>query len=267
MNIQSTYSDHASVLVTVDDRVYAPYNFEHKFDTSGSEQTNVSQKHAESTPHLLTAKSRRGAVSPASREDMLAMKTAQLVSERVAREGRVTLSHLGREFALDAFVRQTARWVASLTVPTLQPLAPARRVQVAARAVDPTDYDEKLDLILDGVGRVLATYCHYLPDTRWMPLLNVMSGISDACVLGWRSPDGAVVLDLLDTLGPARAPDDHGDEIADVLRVGRHQFGPDLTAVRYLPAFTMSQARLYYPGGYWEPYLLAAPVPALRLAA
>ena len=266
MNVQSTPTSRRFDLVTAARRVYAAKQFERLFDIGGSEQTNAVQIQADPTPLLLTVQSRRGAACPVPRKDLLAVKTAQLVAEHLADEAHSEMSRLGREFNLNACVRRFLRSTATLMAPTLQPLSLTQRRTVAARVVNPRDNGEELDAVLDGIGRGLDAYCHFLPTVAWTHLPNDTFGTQDARVVGWRDRDGRAVVDLLDTLGPDRTVHDHAEEVAHVLAVARKQFGTNLTAVRWLPTYAMRQARRYRPDGSWEPYPQDSAPPVVSVA-
>lgn len=264
MTTQPNPIDPVQPLAISADALYAPRIIEQTFDVIEGEQAHGPQNHAGFTPHLLTALSDGGAGSPASREDMLAVKTAQYVAADLADNIHAAIAASDTKFDHHSHVRHIARSVAAAMAPVLQPLPRDRRKHVAAMAVDPSDPHRALDLVLDGVGQVLDVYCDFLPSPMWAPLAAgpMPDGTADARVLGWRIPSGEIALDLVDTVGPERSNAEHRHEVHDILRVATERFGCHFATLRYLPAYAIAQARFYWPEGDWDPYY---PRPTLRL--
>jgi hypothetical protein len=284
---QSTYLAHDSHYTTVDTRVFAPVAFERIFDTLNGQQPTPAPGRVKATTYSYPAAViGTGAAGDTSPSEVVAVKTAQLVAERLAEETLAAMADLGGEFDSRAYVRHAGRAVAEMMAASLQALPLSRRVEVAARAVDPANADEDLDVVLDSVGRMLSVYSEYLPGRRWAPMALRSDGGIDARVVGWRGPEGQVVFDLLDTFGScdeansggtsgltggctggAVSDEDvssHRDEMDEVIRRGRDLFDSDFIAVRYLPTFQMRHARVSYANGFWDPFGKAA-LPALRL--
>ncbi len=240
-----------SPLATAATSTYAPKNVEHMFDHfTGSETGHGKQISAESTPHLLMAQSSQRAGSPATREELLAVKTAQMVADHIADSAYKAMTRLGDEFSPASFIVEAGRAAAGLLAPALQPLTAAQRAAVVDRAVDPTSCDESLDLILDGIGQMLRTYARYLKRPGWTCLQDIGCDYLDGRVIAWVK-DGYVVLDLLHTDVPDPDDEAQADELRDVFAYMLNL--SDAFGVEFYPTRTPSLARLYTWHDEWWP--------------
>ncbi len=244
-----------SSLATAALSAYARNKIEHTFDArSGSETGHVVQNPTEFTPRLLTIQSSQRAGSPASREELFAVKTAQMVADDIAESALDAMTLQGDEFCPASFILTTARAAAGWLSEALEPLNVTQRAMVVDRAVDPTYHDESLDLILDGIGRMLHAFAQRFTTGHgdWTCVREYGCDYLEQRVVAWQAPDGFTELHLLD-FNVATASDwGPSAEVRDICALMYRVFG--CATLTVYPAHSPAQARFYVEQDEW--YLL-----------
>lgn len=101
---------------------------------------------------------------------------------------------------------------------------------------------------------LLHSYADYLPSSD----CELVDADIDGCQV-WRSPDGAVVIDIVTTLNLTElSPADDQQAVLRSLREGDRAFGSSLVGVRLIVLDAPHESSLYRPNGGGEPLLTSA---------